>query len=704
LALRPPGLVHHEPLESCAVVSSSGALLSHDHGSDIDRHAVVIRFNDAPTLGYEHHVGKKETIRITNMKAFIRSGRHVQNGTHYLWADPLTGELPRDDRDALDDLLKRAGKDHVLRLEGSPFEELSTALRGLFAERWWRMGLPKKSFTPTTGAIGMLLALTLCNSTTSYDMAPSNASATAPYHYYNNIGSTIMADDNTWHKTFNAERELWARLSITPAEEMRRTGKASLPGLSTVTCDGADMQKPPPHIALVVRKGSASSGVGSAGQPPQRQTASVASAASGSVGAASVQLVLAAVLAACLLSGSCYLLWLWHSRGLLSHLHRCLREPSSVRGAAALAVYLVMLVSLDLLVKREAERGHGRYATSPFVLVPLVELGKLVVSVALHLATTGLNIGTGAGSADALLANTEDSKQGTRAWLSCWGSALAVAPMMLPVAILFNINNLLNFAVLARVRLDAYAVWRNMSIFFNALVWVWALRRRLEIHRWVAISACMMGCCLNSFGPDGRPAWDAAVCGVLLSALLSSMASVCNERVIKSDEASQLTIDKVNIILYSETLLLMLCGCSFYLLTQGPHLVRSVMDAFGTFTPGAGKIVAMQVCLGLSVSRVLKHSDAVAKTVVGSLRDVVLVLIAPGLVVGTRLDWLSLGSACLVGLAGLIYFNPAAAPSAAMEKPQEVAVAKPWPPGTPPPEMIEPDETVVVPVAPSSTV
>merc|ERR1719277_2525107 len=117
---------------------------------------------------------------------------------------------------------------------------------------------------------------------------------------------------------------------------------------------------------------------------------------------------------------------------------------------------------------------------------------------------------------------------------------------MLPVALTFNINNLLVLVVLARVRLDAFAVWRNMSIFFNALLWVWALKRRLETHRWVAIIACMMGCCLNSFGPDGQLAWDVAVSGVLFSAFLSSVASVCNERVIKSEEASRLSIDKVN--------------------------------------------------------------------------------------------------------------------------------------------------------------
>jgi len=42
--------------ESCAVVGNSGGLLLRDDGEEIDRHEMVLRFNAAPTVGYEHQV------------------------------------------------------------------------------------------------------------------------------------------------------------------------------------------------------------------------------------------------------------------------------------------------------------------------------------------------------------------------------------------------------------------------------------------------------------------------------------------------------------------------------------------------------------------------------------------------------------------------------------------------------------------------
>tara|TARA_Y100001949_G_scaffold107464_1_gene90736 strand:- start:255 stop:1085 length:831 start_codon:yes stop_codon:yes gene_type:complete len=58
------------PDETCAVVGNSGLALQHKHGSLIDGHDVVIRCNDAPTKGYEEHVGSKSSIRMANRHLF----------------------------------------------------------------------------------------------------------------------------------------------------------------------------------------------------------------------------------------------------------------------------------------------------------------------------------------------------------------------------------------------------------------------------------------------------------------------------------------------------------------------------------------------------------------------------------------------------------------------------------------------------------
>ena len=56
--------------KSVAVVGSSGNLLDYLHGEDIDKHDVIIRFNQARVEGYEKHVGSRTDIRIMNTHTF----------------------------------------------------------------------------------------------------------------------------------------------------------------------------------------------------------------------------------------------------------------------------------------------------------------------------------------------------------------------------------------------------------------------------------------------------------------------------------------------------------------------------------------------------------------------------------------------------------------------------------------------------------
>ena len=46
-----------------AIVGSSGSVLKHKHGSIIDKHDIVVRFNDAPTKGFGKYVGNKTDLR-----------------------------------------------------------------------------------------------------------------------------------------------------------------------------------------------------------------------------------------------------------------------------------------------------------------------------------------------------------------------------------------------------------------------------------------------------------------------------------------------------------------------------------------------------------------------------------------------------------------------------------------------------------------
>ena len=56
--------------DNICIVASSVNLLDNKHGKEIDEFDDVVRFNRAPTEGFEEHVGGRTTVRIANNHVF----------------------------------------------------------------------------------------------------------------------------------------------------------------------------------------------------------------------------------------------------------------------------------------------------------------------------------------------------------------------------------------------------------------------------------------------------------------------------------------------------------------------------------------------------------------------------------------------------------------------------------------------------------
>jgi hypothetical protein len=65
-----PELFNLPPDSKVALVGNSGLMTIREWGNDIDTYDVVVRFNHAPTEGYEKYVGSKTTLRIVNGHCF----------------------------------------------------------------------------------------------------------------------------------------------------------------------------------------------------------------------------------------------------------------------------------------------------------------------------------------------------------------------------------------------------------------------------------------------------------------------------------------------------------------------------------------------------------------------------------------------------------------------------------------------------------
>ena len=146
--------------ETCAIVGSSGILLKHSHGADIDSHDVVFRFNSATTKGFEKNVGAKTTHRITNSRNY---------GFREYDSECVVQHMRNEM--SLVKMFKKRTKYPGLNLFG-----VHPQLHGWVDKSF--------SFLVTSGLFGALIAAHKCASVDLYGFQVSRHHG-VQYHYYN---------------------------------------------------------------------------------------------------------------------------------------------------------------------------------------------------------------------------------------------------------------------------------------------------------------------------------------------------------------------------------------------------------------------------------------------------------------------------------------------------------------------------------------
>ena len=226
---------------SCAVVASASSLKKYRYGKEIDSHDAVFRFNASPTVGYEHLVGRRTTVRVINS----------QLPYHYNSSKPtlISSMLEHSDKDLIiferDEIPSAAvGENPVnatavkenpakaaavinssLLWDKSKWNPISKymTLRHKFPNVPYYLTHPVFTFfsqwrmlqyyssgqfhEASSGFVGVLLASFICDSVTSYEVATNDPFSSRMAYYY---GYTFDYSQS-WHP-LRIERELLLKM------------------------------------------------------------------------------------------------------------------------------------------------------------------------------------------------------------------------------------------------------------------------------------------------------------------------------------------------------------------------------------------------------------------------------------------------------------------------------------------------------------
>ncbi|XP_035223147.1 beta-galactoside alpha-2,6-sialyltransferase 2-like isoform X2 [Stegodyphus dumicola] len=225
---------------TCAIVSSAGSMYRSKLGKEIDSHDIVLRFNSAPTEGYEDDVGSKTSIRFLNSQVVSKPEFDFFNSALYRNITLIVWD-PSKYHGSLDEWYKKPDFDlfssYWLHREVYPEQPFYILHPEVVWNAWdfiqTNTLVPVEPNPPSSGFLGLLVLLQLCNIVDIYEYVPSMR-LTKRCHYFDvheDIGCTL----GDWHP-LASEKLLSLALNEGSDKDIFVTGKIKLSGFRKQVC------------------------------------------------------------------------------------------------------------------------------------------------------------------------------------------------------------------------------------------------------------------------------------------------------------------------------------------------------------------------------------------------------------------------------------------------------------------------------------
>jgi drug/metabolite transporter (DMT)-like permease len=269
------------------------------------------------------------------------------------------------------------------------------------------------------------------------------------------------------------------------------------------------------------------------------------------------------------------------------------------------AIYICFSVAIDvsIAVQKKGGSAHGDsagYAFNPVCAVLLTEAVKFCISMLIYLISV-----------------KSDGRPLVPPELS-----FADAKWLAVPAIIFTVNNVLVFEAIGKNDVSTFGVFRDTMILWTACMWRCVFNVQLGWARLGGIFIVFLGLVVNkvfSSRSSGDFSW--MFMWVLLMTLCNAAGSVANEYALKQNRS--LDINVQNMVLYS---FCVVCSLAFLAATDPARIAGTFFAGFDSHT---WLTIGLQSLVGLLVSRLLKHTDSVMKTIATCLRGPVFVMISP---------------------------------------------------------------------------